>query len=428
MSSRRRTSKKKSRKTLSASPLTASPANSAFSNRQDWLNGVTSSSSTSVFEALGALSPVPATDGAFVAPGTGHGASQVAAEQLGHLLDGWRYLSAAFYAAMTNSPESAVHFSYYAELRAALSLVCSTGLRIRFRDAYYLNAAGVAVPLSTWNTHSCVWAVWSEWQKRPDVAQTFQRIVRIHPLVSLGDLMQALSSQIGGAMLGTWGLDLIEPGDDHDVRNAASYESVVTVAQQSALAPKTWDRLLRAWELMLPGGAGIKFDEALSAYCFYGYVTALTGERNLDALVGLPAFKRVTTLLENQLSVEPDFFASVLQRNFEYFDLFEIASQKGNAADNVLLRALFLLRVGSAFVSHALPTGSGVRERVKGWMDLVGVIRPGVPARLTDLSEDYLDALDNVPKAATQHNLCGVDVDRSGMRLSRVEGVLAWAL
>lgn len=428
MSPKRRAAKKKSSKALAAPPSTAALANPAFSGKQDWLNGVTAASASSVAQALTGLSPSPAADGPFAAPGIGHGATQIAAEQVGHLLDGWRYLSAAFYATMTNSPQSSVHYCYYAELRAAFSLLASTGLRVRFRDSYYVDSSGAVIPLSTWNTHSCIWAVWGEWQKRADVAQTFQRTIKIHPLVTLGDLMQALNSHIASSVIGSWGLDLVEPIDDHDLRNTASYEPVGAVERQTALSADSWGRLLRVWELMLPSVAGINFDEALSAYCFYTYAVSLTGERDVGVLVGLPEFKRVTAVLENQLAVGQNFFSNVLHKNSEHFELFEAASQKGNATDNVLLRALFLLRVASGFVSHVLPAESPVRERINGWMDLVGLIRPGLPVRVADLSEDYIEALDSVPRVASQHQLCGVEVDRPGMKLSRIEGVLAWAI
>ena len=240
--------------------------------------------------------------------------------------------------------------------------------------------------------------------------------------------MQALNSHIASSVIGSWGLDLVEPIDDHDLRNTASYEPVGAVERQTALSADSWGRLLRVWELMLPSVAGINFDEALSAYCFYTYAVSLTGERDVGVLVGLPEFKRVTAVLENQLAVGQNFFSNVLHKNSEHFELFEAASQKGNATDNVLLRALFLLRVASGFVSHVLPAESPVRERINGWMDLVGLIRPGLPVRVADLSEDYIEALDSVPRVASQHQLCGVEVDRPGMKLSRIEGVLAWAI
>src|SRR6266481_5958480 len=45
-----------------------------------------------------------------------------------HALDGWRYLSQASIALMTGARNQALHLAYYAELRAALSILGSSGI------------------------------------------------------------------------------------------------------------------------------------------------------------------------------------------------------------------------------------------------------------------------------------------------------------
>lgn len=395
-------------------------------SKTDWKAAVEGSSPQAIAAALRNLNPNPSRTGALLSSG-GHGPSQVAAEQVGHLLDGWRYLSAAFYSAMTNCPGNSVHLSYYAELRAVLSLLCSTGIRVKFRDAYYVNGSGGVIALSDWNTHDCVWKVWEEWRVRSDVLRLFLGSIKINASVSLDDIMSVLNTEMGIQFLESWGLDLVDPFNDHHTRNTASYESAVVVGEQAGLSDSTWERLRAAWELMAPGATGLQFDEALSSYCLYSYVSSMIDKRDVQELLNSEEFLNVSNLLENQLSLDRDFVSRVISDNSIYFGLFEAAKDDSGGFDNIMLRALFLLRVASAFLASALPHNAWFRERLAGWMDMIGLVEDGL-GDLSVLWDDYSSALEEAPNVATQHDICGAKVNVHGMRLSRVEGVLAWAL
>lgn len=63
-----------------------------------------------------------------------------------HLLEGWRYLSKAAYALLNASRASALHLAYYAELRAARSILAGAGICVRDTWHFAITSNGTAVP------------------------------------------------------------------------------------------------------------------------------------------------------------------------------------------------------------------------------------------------------------------------------------------
>src|ERR1700722_6306108 len=59
---------------------------------------------------------------------TTHLAQYISASSILHCADGWSYLGRAISCLLTGDPHRVVHLAYYAELRAALSLLASEGI------------------------------------------------------------------------------------------------------------------------------------------------------------------------------------------------------------------------------------------------------------------------------------------------------------
>ena len=70
---------------------------------------------------------------------------------------------------LANAPAQAVHFAYYAELRAAISLLSSHGMRISNGDNSYVEHGGAskAPPWRATRTHTVVWKLWEAWAMTP---------------------------------------------------------------------------------------------------------------------------------------------------------------------------------------------------------------------------------------------------------------------
>lgn len=394
----------------------------------DWAMALADGDPTPVAAALVKLAPNPPDVGAFLPVGIARGAEQLAAEQLGHLLDGWRFLSSAFFARVTNSPAGVVHFAYYAELRAAFSLMASTGLRVKWKDSYYIDAAGVVHTLGNWPTHECVWKVWPEWLSKGNVVGKFQANIKLHPLISLQELMQEINSHLGAQALKAWGLDLLKPASDHDYRNTASYESAVASAPQEDISPRASERFRKAWELMLPNASSLRFDEAFGAYLLYMAMSSRTGLATPEDLISSNEFLRMAEVLSRHFGVQANLFTEIILTNAEYFEIFELANTEVSDPDAVMVRALFLLRVATAFAKSEVPSGALIRDRLKGWLSRIGVRRQTSPGLVSDIAKDYEDALDDLQIPFTATDICGARVHPTSVRLTRADAVVAWAV
>lgn len=74
-----------------------------------------------------------------------------------HCADGWGYLSRGFHSYLIGDPHSAWHFAYYAELRAAQSILSASGCGAFNNWNCCLDAAGNIQALSKQPTHVMVW-------------------------------------------------------------------------------------------------------------------------------------------------------------------------------------------------------------------------------------------------------------------------------
>ena len=143
-----------------------------------------------------------------------------------HALDGWRYLSESALALARGSRNIALHLAYYAELRAALSILAYSGIGIVDKKHFVITDKGV-IEWFDGPTHQVVWEALSTWADHGLNA------------MDLGDCFYALGmnasewaeacrgklnlKQVVENWLKNWSIDLKELGPDRDERNLVSY-------------------------------------------------------------------------------------------------------------------------------------------------------------------------------------------------------------
>ena len=71
-----------------------------------------------------------------------HLAQYISASSLLHSSDGWSYLGKALLSILRGDPHRAVHLAYYAELRAAVSLLATEGIGIFNNRHFVIDAPG----------------------------------------------------------------------------------------------------------------------------------------------------------------------------------------------------------------------------------------------------------------------------------------------
>ena len=157
-----------------------------------------------------------------------------------HAIDGWSYLGRSIDCTLRGDTYSAIHFAYYAELRAAMSLLASEGIGVFSKWHATIDDTGTCVPFphnsnrnpvrrsSAFGTHKVVWPMlqyWSTLKRASDLLDELISPSSIQMSTWLGDILgtSIRVRSIAQEWLTCWGLDISVVEDDHDNRNLASY-------------------------------------------------------------------------------------------------------------------------------------------------------------------------------------------------------------
>ncbi|TPJ50510.1 MULTISPECIES: hypothetical protein [unclassified Mesorhizobium] len=158
-----------------------------------------------------------------------HLAQYIAVSTLHHCTDGWSYLGRAAQALLRGDPHRARHLAYYAELRAAMSLLAAEGIGVFNRSHAIITAPNHASPVKGGGgTHTFVWDSLAYWAEKGTSGALFTKVVRPYGR----DLDEWLVPIGGGAVVGAqakqwfiqWGMDLLVLSRDRDARNRSSYQ------------------------------------------------------------------------------------------------------------------------------------------------------------------------------------------------------------
>jgi len=162
---------------------------------------------------------------------------------MGHLMDGWRYLSQSLLALSRGARPKSVHLAYYAELRAALSLLASNGIVIHNGKNYSIKSDG-KIAWFQGRTHEVAWQAIEAWASRPDSADTVFKAFSFGGLNG-GDWVGAsegeqLPIDLSQKWVTGWAVDLSNLREDSATRNLASYNPKLA---EDALTPLSTDDL-----------------------------------------------------------------------------------------------------------------------------------------------------------------------------------------
>lgn len=148
-----------------------------------------------------------------------------------HALDGWRYLSMSAIALLNGARGEALHMAYYAELRAALSILAGSGIGILNTKHFSLTAIGT-VNWFPGLTHNTAWEAIRQWsQSLPNAVNVVDSFDALGlNTVEWVEACRASSSRdaIASHWLMDWSIDLTSLTTDRDIRNEASYRPDLT--------------------------------------------------------------------------------------------------------------------------------------------------------------------------------------------------------
>lgn len=375
----------------------------------------------------------------------------IGASTIGHCFDGWSFLGRATEAELCGDAGTARHLGYYAELRAAMSLLAAEGLGV-FNDYHVVVEAGRRCSsfAGKQRTHIVVWQTLDEW------SGTQRGMDRVLGIVSpAGIPLAEWVGQFGGAAgfvarnwLDTWGLDLARLEADREARNESSYRPASLTGAGPRDIGKTIDALDELWTLCNPrGGGGFP---VMDEHLLREVVTQLfeAGGGSLSTIVGARKYaERVGQMLDGVLTgherANVEVFLSEGATRTTSALLLDAAGTVGpdhvDHSKQVLARATLLLRLATGAVGGLLKdSGTDFAKELRFWWNAQGVRRrlwggSGVPG-FADLWEDVSESLDEAGEWVSDvgedlsHWRFWQEKANAGWHLTTTERVFLWGL
>ncbi len=184
-------------------------------------------------------------------------AQYIAASSVLHCSDGWSFLGRSVNAMLNGDPGTALHLAYYAELRAAMSLLATQGIGAFKNRHYWINAANSVSAFPTGSgTHDFVWDCLDTWSATPSAANLLGGVVSPYgiPLTSwVSPLGQgSIIRPSAQKWLRQWGMDLSNMSEDKIARNTASYRPSGMKPTGSSEAIQATEFVRSLWENLEP--------------------------------------------------------------------------------------------------------------------------------------------------------------------------------
>jgi hypothetical protein len=346
-----------------------------------------------------------------------------------HAIDGWTYLGRALSALLAGQAHAARHLAYYAELRAALSILASSGIGVFNRRNAVIDSTGAVHLLDDHGTHDMAWLALAEWSTMPSSLERLIGPINFAGTSLLDPFREFFPADVStalGHLMIEWGFDLEQGVTDRDQRNWSSY-------QPTALGPITTNPandaafLTMFWNACRPNGVELErhlLRILLETEARSHFLTVADYEQRYDrlhdgvkAVVPFDFLKRVTDPMDH------DF---LIQMSVKTLPAPPYA---------MMCRAALLLRLATGMAEDQL-RAAGVQpfHHFQAWWQDFGASHglwaPGMPpAASADLWSDIDLALEESASAPTGHRLEWVTaLAGNAVRVCETERAALWGL
>jgi hypothetical protein len=341
-------------------------------------------------------------------------AQYIAASCLLHSADGWSYLGRSIVSLLRGDPHRARHLAYYAELRAAMSLLATQGIGIFNRRHFAVDAPNSASPIQQQlGTHEFAWDCLQFWSGLPTSGSIFSGVIRPH-----GRTLDDWFAPLGGSAavapqaqvwLRQWGMDLNVLANDRTARNESSYRPDGIPSSWSLDTSHTLAFVRDIWRALEPS-KGSLFEEIDRHILRIAFETSYFGRTGRKPEEDLAAYKAYAGRAINSQGFTPETTAQweqFLLRAIAPNDL-TVLTCSAKAPDtqtlghaSVIARATLLLRVASGATVQLLRSAGVNSNSVRFWIDNTGRSR-GLwddaidTDKLTDLWADIERILEDI--------------------------------
>lgn len=376
-------------------------------------------------------------------------AEYMAAGAFVHCGDAWSYLGRAIDALLKGDVHAAVHLTYYAELRGAVSLLSTEGIYVGDYFSCAVVADGTTLPFSWDGTHKSVWRCLQEWSESPRSSEVIGMALRPGGV----ELDSWVSSIPGGTampvisdLLERMKLDLQSFSGDRERRNAASYTPSRLTPED--LEPSSIRRIVtNVWSLLEPGTRGTfpVLDNLLLKDVLESTFTAV----NRVMVNGEPTDEVDWTKWEPWLSV---VVPSPLLSSALHLDLLDASNRESSTSilsaafadepespmpheyiEGMLTRTALLLRMATGSCLHLLDDSGIDRRDIHPWVESLSLGRglwpaPEPPDDKLDMWADTQRALEALDADSSKdlHGLVRVVIEHLPV-FGQAERVVAWS-
>ncbi|KAB2757671.1 DUF4398 domain-containing protein [Brucella anthropi] len=353
-----------------------------------------------------------------------HLAQYIAVSTLLHCSDGWSYLGRAIQAVLRGDPNRARHLAYYAELRAAMSLLASEGIGVFDKKHAIISGPHIAALFPPSNpTHTFVWDCLANWAQNNRSGSLFSSVIRPYGR-SLTEWLLPINGQANlGAQANSWfmqwGMDLMMMADDRTARNHSSYRPEGIPGSWILASGETSKMVSDIWRLLEPSPTSPfetldKYILRLSLESIFKSINGVTSARG-------PAFSQfISNVVAFQSMPEKisGLWNDFLTRRVDPQDpsILSLSKQKPNKTSKsaffMISRAVLLLRVASGSASQTLKDAGFIASDIEFWWTELGPARGlwndgSTPDSAADLWSDIEVAISSLKDFDTAHAASG---------------------
>lgn len=309
-------------------------------------------------------------------------AEYVACSSVLHLVDGWVYLSRAFDAMKLGDKHTAAHLAYYAELRAAMSLLATEGIGV-FNDRHVALGPGGMVTDWTNNggskgprvgTHWATWALLNAWGDDASRAGNVLTSIAVErrsmaEWLQVAGVFPSVQHVVARSWLKSWSIDLNLFPADRDLRNRTSYRpSRLDVHPPVKVDPleDMVNPLLHTWDALEPAAeaGGAVLDHAL----LYGALRLAFNEGSAATPTWDSFLDRLSETASSTLIVE---LKSLIRSDYYVLSAAD-DSRVPPRVQAVLARATLLLRLANGLCAQQLKASNIGKDDIRFWWARLG--------------------------------------------------------
>jgi hypothetical protein len=321
----------------------------------------------------------------------------IAASVILHCADGWSYLGRAMAAQLRGDTGAATHLAYYAELRAAMSLLASQGIGVFNSNHAIVKHNGDVDVFPQAGTHQFTWDVLEEWSRSSRSTAVVTTMVRPAG-ASLEEWYEAFTAGAqakdkGDRFLLRWGLDIKRFATDKDARAGVSYGMRTVDGCSPPSSERAAEFGASLWRALEPDGREPfgNIDRHLLRRTLESAFRERTGKKaaNAPKLFG-EYVKQATGSL--QLSLPAETLEAFLARTIDPADLALLGAAEDMAEIDhpenhlhMLARATLLLRLSTGCAKELLGQAAIDYADFQWWCEqLAGARALIVPGELPD--------------------------------------------